>query len=201
MLNPGQDSPSRLTGHFLVSDIDLRDPNFHRTVVLMITHDHTGAFGLVVNRPSPFTLVEVVEGLEGSPPASLPVFLGGPVQREFLFILHAQLPSPLGSGPVEHPLKGVVFEPATRHALEWLQGEFGRRRGKERPGVRFYAGYSGWGPGQLEGELEAGSWVVIKATPEIVFHPDAAAAWEEAFAKKGPLYKIILQTGFKPSMN
>jgi putative transcriptional regulator len=155
----------------------------------------------VVNRPSPFRLGEVVEGLRESPAASIPVFMGGPVQREYLFMLHAPFPEPYAAGAVEHPIDGVIFEPATRPVLDWLQGDFSRLPEKGRPGVRFYAGYSGWGPNQLEGELQAQSWIVIKATPRIVFHPDAAAAWEEAFVKKGPLYQIILQTGFKPSMS
>ncbi len=60
---------------------------------------------------------------------------------------------------------------------------------------------SGWGPGQVEGELKAETWVVIPAKREIVFTRDAAGAWADAFARKGPLYQIILQTGFKPSMN
>ncbi len=201
MLDPSQENPARLAGHFLVSDIDLADPNFHRTVVLVITHDETGAFGLVVNRPSPFNLGEVVEGMEDSPAASIPVFMGGPVQRQYLFVLHAPVSEPLGGGTVENPVEGVVFEPATQPVLDWLHGEFSRLPEKERPEVRFYAGYSGWGPNQLEGELRAQSWIVIKATPRIVFHPDAASAWEEAFVKKGPLYQIILQTGFKPSMS
>ena len=71
----------------------------------------------------------------------------------------------------------------------------------ERPAVRVYAGYSGWGPGQLEGELKADSWVVLKATRQVVFDPDPEKVWAEALARKGPLYQIILQTGFKPSKN
>jgi putative transcriptional regulator len=67
--------------------------------------------------------------------------------------------------------------------------------------VRMYVGYSGWGPGQLEGELKVSSWVVLKASKQVVFDPDPQAVWEQALAKKGPLYQIILQTGFKPSLN
>jgi putative transcriptional regulator len=195
------DQPRFLGGHFLVSDFDLADPNFHRTVVLMVTHDEQGAFGLVVNRPSPFTLGEVVDGLDGLPAASIPVFLGGPVQQEVLFILHAPFPAPLAEGAREEPVEGVIYEPATVPVLDWLKSEWGNMPQDDRPVVRFYAGYSGWGPEQLEGELKVDSWLVIKATAEIAFHPDAASAWEEAFKSKGPLYQIILQTGFKPSMS
>jgi putative transcriptional regulator len=71
----------------------------------------------------------------------------------------------------------------------------------DRPAVRVYAGYSGWAPGQVEGELTADTWVVAKATKSAIFNPNPQRAWAEAFAGKGPLYQVILQTGFKPSMN
>jgi putative transcriptional regulator len=142
-----------------------------------------------------------VDGLGESPAAAIPVFLGGPVQQEFLFILRTPLSGQPARSGQEQPVEGVVFEPATRPAIEWLTGEWSDLPLEDRAEVRFYAGYSGWGPGQLEEELKRDSWVVIKATRDIVFHPEAEAAWAEAFVKKGPLYQIILQTGFKPSMS
>jgi putative transcriptional regulator len=195
------DTPATLDGHFLVSEIALADPNFSNTVVLMITHTDDGAFGLVVNRPSPFTLGDVVEGLEDSPAAAIPVFVGGPVQQNILFLLHAGFPDQAGGAVAEQPVDGVFSEPATLAVMEYLKNEWSGLPEEDRPAVRVYAGYSGWGPGQVEGELKADAWVVVKATPELIFRPDAAGAWEDAFAGKGPLYQIILQTGFKPSMN
>lgn len=201
MGDPGG-TPRWLSGHFLVSDFDLADPNFRRTVVLMIDHDEEGAFGLVVNRPSPFTLGEVVEGMGDSPASSIPVYVGGPVQQNALFVLHEEDPASAGaSGTVEQPVAGVTFSPATQGLVDWLKDEWGALPEAARPAVRVYVGYSGWASGQLEGELEADAWVVLRATREIVFHPDPTSAWEEALARKGPLYQIILQTGFKPSMN
>jgi putative transcriptional regulator len=196
------ETPRWLDGCFLVSDFDLVDPNFHRAVVLMIDHDEEGAFGLVVNRPSPFTLGEVVEGMDDSPASSIPVYVGGPVQQNALFVLHEERPAETGSDDaVEQPVEGVAFEPATQPLMDWLKREWGELPEAERPAVRFYVGYSGWASGQLEGELEADAWVVLRATREIVFHPDPLKAWAEALARTGPLYQIILQTGFKPSMN
>jgi putative transcriptional regulator len=196
------ETPRWLGGHFLVSDFDLVDPNFHRAVVLMIDHDEEGAFGLVVNRPSPFTLGEVVEGLDGSPASSIPVYVGGPVQQNALFVLHEEPRADGGAeDAAEQPVEGVSFEPATQPLMDWLKGEWGDLPEAERPAVRVYVGYSGWSSGQLEGELEADAWVVLRATREIVFHPDPQNAWAEALARTGPLYQIILLTGFKPSMN
>jgi len=195
-------TPRWLGGHFLLSDFDLADPNFQRAVILMIDHDEEGAFGLVVNHPSPFTLGEVVEGLEDTPASSIPVYVGGPVQQNALFVLHED--SAGGEGgedAADQPVEGVAFEPATRSLLDWLKSEWAELPEADRPEVRFYVGYSGWASGQLEGELEEEAWVVLRATREIVFHPDPGKAWAEALSRTGPLYQIILQTGFKPSMN
>ena len=190
-----------LGGSFLVSEIALSDPNFRQTVVMMISHDENGAFGLVVNRPSPFTLGDVVEGMDETPARSIPVFIGGPVQQEILFLLHAPFPDLPADEEAARPLDGVISEPASLPLIDYLKNEWSAMPAEDRPAVRVYAGYSGWGPLQLEGELRAEAWVVVKATREMIFRPDAAGAWEEAFAGKGPLYQIILQTGFKPSMN
>ncbi|HYW83880.1 MAG TPA: YqgE/AlgH family protein [Spirochaetia bacterium] len=198
--NP-EENPKNLGGHFLVSEIGLMDPNFVRSVILMITHDENGAFGLIVNRPFKLTLGELVEGLEESSASSIPVYVGGPVQQELLFILHTAFPGSDQDDRGERPVEGVIFEPATQSIVDYLKDEWSALPEQQRPAVRLYAGYSGWGPGQVEGELKAEAWVVVKANSDIIFHPNPAGAWADAFVKKGPLYQIILQTGFKPSMN
>ena len=196
-----EDTPRYLSGYFLISEVDLMDPNFYRSVVLMIAHDDEGAFGLVVNRPSEVTLGDVIEGVENTPASSVPVFIGGPVQQNALFVLRIG-PGLSGSGAgVKEPLEGLSFEPATTLLVEYLTGEWAALPEAERPAVRIYAGYSGWGPGQLEDELRSESWVVLRATEQVVFDSDPQATWAQALARKGPLYQIILQTGFKPSMN
>jgi putative transcriptional regulator len=139
--------------------------------------------------------------VDDSAAASIPIYVGGPVQREALFVLHA--PGPWYDSPAsrEQPIEGVIFEPATAALMEHLGSVWSALPVEDRPEVRIYAGYSGWAPGQVEGELATDSWVVVPATKSIVFHDDPQAAWAEAFAGKGPLHRIILQTGFKPSMN
>ncbi len=197
------EAPQFLGGYFLISDFDLADPNFYRSVVLMIDHDDEGAFGLVVNRPSKYSLGEVIDGVDGTPAASIPVYVGGPVQQNALFVLHEAFDEAevAGERPVEQPVDGVIFEPATKVLVDYLKGAWGELTEEDRPSVRIYAGYSGWGSGQLEGELKADSWVVLRASKLVVFHPEPEEAWAEALGRKGPLYQIILQTGFKPSMN
>lgn len=197
----GTEDPRYLGGYMLVSDINLMDPNFYRSVVLMITHDDNGAFGLVVNRPSRFTLGELAEGMESTAAASIPIYVGGPLQQEILFILHSEFGDDEESEHRERPADGVVFEPVTQAVVDFLKSQWSPLPAEDRPMVRLYAGYAGWGPGQVEGELKSEAWVVLKATPEIVFHPNPEEGWADAFGKKGLLYQIILQTGFKPSMN
>lgn len=194
-----REQPRWLGGHLLISDFDLVDPNFHQTVVLMIDHDEDGAFGLVVNRPSPFSLGEVVEGMEDGPASGIPVYVGGPVQQDALFVLRDERAG-AGEG-TEFPVEGVAFEPASQTLLDYLRDEWAAMPAGDRPAIRVYAGYSGWSSGQLEGELEADAWVVLRATREMVFPADPVKAWEQALARTGPLYQIILMTGFKPSMN
>jgi putative transcriptional regulator len=199
----GEGRPKWLSGYFLISDTELRDPNFFRTVVLLTEHNDEGAFGLVVNRLSSETLGTVLPdaGIEESTAFELPIYVGGPVQQEYLFLLHSGLPEHAKGEFASHPAEGVVFEPVTESAVSFIAHDLGSIPSQERPDIRIYGGYSGWGPGQLETELEVGAWIVHKATKEIVFHPEPEKSWADAMSRKGPLYRIIAQTGFRPSMN
>lgn len=145
-----------LAGSFLIARPVLRDPNFRQTVVLLLQHGTEGAFGLVVNRPAK------VEGLP------FPVYGGGPCQSEGLLMLH-------GHTDWSEDQKGLapgiylgdasclpkVTEPADPDGLRF----------------RMFAGYSGWGPQQLEGELKAGAWAVVPATGELLFDTPVEQLW------------------------
>lgn len=190
-----------LKGYFLISEADLMDPNFYRTVVLMVEHNDEGAFGLVVNRKSQANLSDIVEGFDENPAGNIPVYLGGPVQQEFLFTLHSIIPEYGMSEHTAEPVNGVIFEPLTNNLVKYLENEWSSIPPDEWPKIHIFAGYSGWGPGQLERELKEKSWVTHKASTDIVFYPNPERGWTEALSKKGGLYKIIGETGFKPSMN
>lgn len=202
---PGYDRseyPSSLTGYFLISEAEMMDPNFFRTVVLIIRHDETGAFGLVVNRKSNLTLAEVLSEYDDERGASLPLYVGGPVQQEFLFVVHSPYEDHEPSEAAVEPIDGVVFEPDFDHVREifdedyWVQmPEF------ERPDVLLFLGYSGWAPGQLEAELEQGAWILHRARPHIIFHPNPEEGWKDALRDKGGLYRIFADTDQKPSTN
>ncbi len=197
----GPDEPQFLEGYFLISEVELMDPNFYRTVVLLVKHDEEGAFGLVVNRRSNVTLEEVLEGFEEGPAKDLPIHVGGPVQQEYLFALHSGFPDQLESEHSSAPAEGVVFEPVTESVVDYLKTAWPILPEADRPKIHLYAGYSGWGAGQLENELTAGAWVVLPASSDIVFYPDPAEGWRQALSRKGAFYKIVAETGFKPSMN
>ncbi len=194
----GTPLPAHLEGYLLVSETELIDPNFYRTVVLMISHGEDGAFGLVLNRPSETTLAEIIPEYAHRRPGQLVPFVGGPVEQHYLFTLHSGLPGDSRSEFAHEPSDGILFEPA----FEIIDRYFAQAGADQQSvPINFYLGYSGWAPGQLEGEIAAGAWLVIPATPAIVFHPDPTEGWNAALRQKGGLYRVIAQTGFKPSVN
>jgi putative transcriptional regulator len=153
---------SSLAGSFLVARPTLLDPNFRRTVVLMLSHDEGGALGVVVNRPAK---------VEGAP---FPVFAGGPCPSQGLIMLHGHaewLDDP--SAEEEKQVCPGVFL-GDNGSAERVAGE--DREPSSR--YRMIVGYAGWSPGQLEGELEAGAWVVTAASGELVFDTPPEELWE-----------------------
>lgn len=196
-----QEIPESLEGYFLISEAELTDPNFFRTVVLILQHNEDGAFGLVVNRQADADLSDALPEFDGTEAGQMPVYVGGPVEQQYLFVLRTPTTLVQSSENALTPVPGVTFEPATEPLMEYLRSEWEAMPESERLELRFYAGCAGWGPGQLEQELSHGAWIVHPATAEIVFHPEPQEGWEAALSKKGGLYRIIAQTGYKPSMN
>lgn len=155
-----------LAGQFLLASPDLRDPNFAGTVVLIIRHDQDGAFGLILNKPTEFSVDEGCgEDVEAARGVSDLLHRGGPCSGP-LFCVHA-LP---GMDESDSVVPGVFFT-ANRATIERILAD------GSRP-ARFVVGYSGWGPGQLEGELEQGGWLTLPATKEHVF-ADIDGLWEK----------------------
>jgi len=179
-----------LARHLLCAVPQLQDPNFKRSVVLMLEHTSDGALGLVVNNPLPNTIAEVSEGLglrwAGDPEAR--VRLGGPVE----------------------PMRGWILHDVVgwdRQALDILPGvllttsldpvEKGGGIGRNGQNFLFLLGYAGWGASQLEGEIAAGSWVAVPITrkesdpaefgvsPRWLFAVDPADMWGSALRSIG----------------
>jgi len=160
-----------LRGQYLVSARHMKDPNFTRTVVLIVEHNESGSMGLVLNRP---TAVEVRTALSGHfelPDAAAPVYYGGPVEPQALFLLHDSVEQSGGELPV---LPGL-FVGANADVFEKIvvsAAAIGTQ-------YKVFAGCAGWGTGQLDGELSRGDWHVTPADAETVFTGDPYGLWNQ----------------------
>ncbi|MBN9687261.1 YqgE/AlgH family protein [Corallococcus interemptor] len=158
-----------LASGFLLAMPQLGDPNFYRSVILMIEHGETGSMGLVVNRGAPLTLGELARGQSmdiSTDRVSQPVFVGGPVEPQRGFVLHDD-----ESVAEKHSVLPGLYLSVTLDAL-------GPLLQRTSPRVRFCLGYAGWGPKQLENEIAAGSWLYADATADAVLGQDPAKLWD-----------------------
>lgn len=155
------------TGRLLVAHPRMQDPNFRRTVVLVVEHNGEGAVGVVLNRPSEMAAAEIVAELEtlALPPGM--VFVGGPVGPSAAICL-ARLREAGGSAGVGH-LFGTVGSVDLDADLAPLAAAV--------EGVRLFAGYAGWAGGQLEAEVADGGWFVVNRADDDVFDPDPSRLW------------------------
>src|ERR671936_2565112 len=177
-----------LRGKLLVASPALVDPNFARTVVFITEHNEDGAMGIVLNRPSE-TAVEAVVPPLAEIAGSEPVYVGGPVQPEAIVLL-AEFTDPDAAAWI------VVADVGLASADVDLDGLAASvRRG------RVYAGYSGWGPGQLDAEMEAESWIVEPPLPAELFPEDPSRLWSDVLARKGGQCSLIARMPVDPSVN
>jgi putative transcriptional regulator len=194
------DDGSRPDGHdgtvgkLLIAEPMLEDPNFDRTVILMIEHTPEGALGVVLNRPTDVGIDDVL--VDWAPLAAAPpvVYVGGPVEQNGVLALGrrdaeavpADIPgwtTVLGDvGTVDLHGQPEDLAPAVR-------------------GVRFFAGYSGWGGGQLEAELAEGAWLVVPAAADDVFAPDPDAMWRSVLRRQGGKTAMLANFPAHPSLN
>jgi putative transcriptional regulator len=177
-----------LKGHLLIAGPALTDPNFRRTVVLVGEHSEEGALGVILNRTTESTVDETVPELGLILDADWPVHLGGPVQPSAIVVL-ADFVEPEHAGAIV--LGTVGFLPA-----EVDPDELGELRR-----ARVFAGYAGWGPGQLDGELGDGSWIVEPARPEDVFTDDPDELWSIVLRRKGGPFGVLALMPPDPSSN
>jgi len=176
-----------LQGKLLVSSPALHDPNFRKTVVLVAHHDEEGAMGLVLSRPSEVAAADAVPALEGLPGATGPVFVGGPVQPEAFMVLAEFDDVAQAAAPI---MDDLGFMPA-----EVEPEDLSIRR------MRLFAGYSGWGIGQLEAELEEASWIVVDALTDDAFADDPDELWRTVLHRKGGPFELMVDMPFDPGLN
>jgi putative transcriptional regulator len=177
-----------LKGQLLISAGGLYDPNFRHTVVLVGEHDASGAVGVILNRPLETTVADAVPTLAELVAPGDPLFEGGPVEPAQAVVL-AEVAPPL---TVDVPVFG---------SLGFLTGEV---PADVRPFVRrarVFLGHAGWGPGQLEAEMESDSWILEEATADDPFSPKPDELWRSVLRRKGPPYDRIARIPFDPSAN
>ncbi len=151
-----------IQGKLLIATPTLMDPNFHRTVVLMVQHGEDGAMGVVLNRPTETTIAQAWKQVSDQPClAESSLYWGGPCQQS-LSAVHAF------DGDI-HVVSETQYS-LSAQKLEWLV-----ESGQDP--VRFFVGYAGWSPGQLEQELEANTWLTTPATADHVFY-EGDDLWE-----------------------
>jgi putative transcriptional regulator len=178
-----------LQGKLLIAAPALIDPNFARTVVLVAAHSEEGALGLVLNRPLDTPLVEIAPVLEQLAEPGAVLHSGGPVAPESAVLL-ADFADPSLAALL---IFGDIGLPSASCELSDL--ETGVRR------ARVFAGHSGWGPGQLDAELEQDAWFVGQLAPDELWRADSTLLWSTTLSRKGGAYALLARMPADPSVN
>lgn len=174
-------------GSLLVANGSLLDPNFRRTVVVITEHNPEGAVGLVLNRPAPVTVAEAAPMLSSLVEPGSPIYIGGPVQPEAAVVL---------ADFETFPFDGRIVIGSV--------GLLASYDGEAEPAIkraRVFAGYAGWGPGQLEAEAEEDAWIIEDAFPDDIFTEDPNRLWSKVLSRKGGSYKLLSLMPDDPSNN
>ncbi|PPR23025.1 MAG: hypothetical protein CFH40_01171 [Alphaproteobacteria bacterium MarineAlpha10_Bin3] len=168
-----------LSGQLLIAMPKMLDPRFERTVIYMCAHNADGAMGLIVNRPlEELSFVDLLGQMDIDCPesaADIKVQYGGPVETGRGFVLHT--PEYGHDGTIT--VNDEVGLTATIEILKDIAANHGPRR------AILALGYAGWGPGQLDSEIQQNAWLNVPADNALLFDTDIASRWEKAIAKIG----------------
>jgi putative transcriptional regulator len=177
-------------GRLLISEPFLPDPNFERTVVLLCEHNAEGSFGFVLNKPSAIKVNEVMEDFANFDSV---VFVGGPVQQDTLHFIHRNVTIANAINIAEEIYWGGDFESLiTVYDTKQITNN----------DIRFFLGYSGWGPGQLEAELQQESWIVCDyVTNQLLFDTEPDKMWRKALDSMGGRFSVYSNYPVDPRMN
>ena len=177
-----------LRGNLLIAAPGLLDPNFWRTVVLVGEHSEEGALGVVLNRTSETPVDEAVPELAELVDEMGDVHVGGPVQPSAVVVLadFAEPPDP----------EALVVE-----SVGFLPAEVDPESLGPMRRARVYVGYAGWGPGQLDDELDEGSWIVGPAVAEDVFTDEPDNLWSTVLRRKGGPFRVLAAMPPDPTQN
>lgn len=182
-----------VAGRLLVATPPMNDPNFERSVVFLLSHDETGAFGLVLTRPTELVSLDDDGALgdwiaASSSPGVL--FEGGPVQQDSVIGLARFTDDEERS-----------WTSAVAVGLHSIDLESDSTNGVECSALRLFAGYSGWGPAQLEGEIAAGHWFVVDGQPGDAFDTDPKTLWRRVLERDPQHRAWVRNFPDDPSLN
>lgn len=167
-----------LQGQFLVAPPGLTEPNFHRTIVLVLQHDENGALGLVINRPTNSEIDNIWEVMTGTSLSNEGVlYIGGPVEGPIM-LLHTR------AEYSEQQVMPGLYVSSRKTNLSKLVSE------KALP-YKVFSGYAGWAEGQLDAELQQGGWLVAPASPEDIFSMETSDPWKSLCQRLG---RAVLRT-------
>lgn len=185
-----QQETDGLTGKLLIAMPGMGDPRFEHSVVYLCAHSDDGAMGLIINKPAPELkfndLLEQLDIPTSKDAQKISVNFGGPVENGRGFVLHS---ADYDGNDSTLKVSDTIGMTATLDILEDISQGSG-------PSAAFLAlGYAGWGPGQLEGELQHNGWLTCDAPSDLVFDPDAKKKWERALAILGIDPLLLSATG------
>lgn len=181
-----------LAGRLLVATPKLEDPNFARSVVLLLDHDDDGALGVIISRPTTVPVAEVLPGWSALVTGPDVLFSGGPVATDSALavaVLDGYDEEPVGWRPL-YPGAGLVDLDAPPELLEGMLA-----------GMRVFAGYAGWGAGQLENEVAEGAWYVVSAENEDLLCPDAELLWRRVLRRQPGELAFVATCPLDPTEN
>lgn len=178
-------------GVLLVALPALADPNFDRTVVYVVDHGAHGTLGVVLNRPSETDLLEVLPGWWSLAAAPRTFHVGGPCERDTALCLGVGHPPP--------DLPGLRPVAAAVHLVDLETDPAITGAGLEQ--LRVFAGYAGWGPGQLVAEIAADAWAVVASKPEDVVGPSGVGLWRAVLRRQGGTLALLSAWTEDPSLN
>jgi putative transcriptional regulator len=177
-------------GQILIAEPLMDEFYFGRSVVLLIEHNDEGSFGLVMNKPAGATFNEVVNDF---PPFETQLYIGGPVETESLYFIHTRgseipesveiIPGLYWGGDIEALREMMILGLIAKDEL------------------RFFLGYSGWAPKQLEKELKRNSWVVSEASARSLIQTPASNMWQYCLQRMGPAYDLWPKFPLNPDLN
>ncbi len=157
-------------GSFLVASRRLVDPRFRETVVLLVSYGDDGAAGVIINRPTEVRLVDLLPSVQGLKDRVDVAYYGGPVEGHRMLMLIRSGKKPKESGRVF----GDVYLSSSKNTLESMLNAH-----KTAKQLRVYAGYAGWMPRQLDGEMSRGDWLIVRADARSIFEKKASEVWPE----------------------